>query len=155
MTSRPEFRLDRHDHSRCDGVMEIVSVADLRADTAMPRRAAVRAGLTVAGAIALLTACSDPTPATPATPAPTATPTPTPAPAPAPTTTPSPAPTTRPPAAAVPVPAPVPRSAPRTTAPKRRPTPKRRRPGGVETVPCDSKPIPPGKICTCNCVPVR
>lgn len=142
MTERPEYRLDRHVHGECAGVVEIMSVSALELDTTMPRRAALRAGFTVAGALTLLTACNDDEPTAPA--APSSSPTTATIP---PVTTP---PTTIPPTSTT-IPPPVSTSKPAPKPPVRTTTR-----GGTESLPCPGGPVrvPPGKVCTCNCVPV-
>jgi hypothetical protein len=67
MTQRPEFHVHRLAQTDCDGVMEIVPIAEVELGTTMPRRSVFRAGLTVASAIAALPACNDTTPKAPET----------------------------------------------------------------------------------------
>jgi hypothetical protein len=146
MSAVPEYRLDRHDpshdHGPCGGVVEIMVVTDLDEDTRMTRRAAIRAGVTVAGVIALVAGCAadpGPVPNPPtARPTPTPSPTPTPPPVRATSARPSPKP--------APKPTPKPKPAPKPTRTRR----------SSETLPCPGGPVavPPGKVCTCNCVPV-
>lgn len=145
MTPRPEFHVHRLAHTDCDGVMEIVPISEVELGTTMPRRSMFRAGLTVAGAVAALAACNDTTPRAPETTVPAPPPPASPVLPPLPTLP----PIEEPPPLVAPVP--VPPSRPRPS--RLQPLPQ---PGGARsgTQACGT-PLPPGAICTCNCVPVR
>lgn len=148
MTQPPEFRLHRLKHADCDGIMKIIPVSRVELDTTMPRRSMFRAGLTVASAFAAFTACNNTRPTAPeaTTSPPLNTSPPSVGPLPPITTTTEPTPTTT-------TAEPTETSSETQVAPvpplTRNPGPGRRESG---TLPCGSA-LPPGAICTCNCVP--
>ncbi len=166
MADGPEFHLRRWHDPECQRVVEIIPVSEVGLETPLNRRGMLGGGLSVAAALAVLSACSG----SPGDDAPSTTPPP-------PTTTVPPTTTTVPPTTTT-VPTTTTTVRPATTtsrattttraqATTTRPRPTTTRPAtapvvpgpptGPRTtrVPCTPDPIPPGYVCTCNCVPER